>query len=259
VLKDPRLHALAWGAVAWLVATDAFGQVNTEILRKRIKQKGVSFILEGTFDGHTGNTQGLSADGLLGGGMVSGRHLAFAFASVDYTKLNGTLSVDKSFAHVRYNFELCPIVWWEVFAQAQSDYFQLLQIRNLFGLGPRLAAYEDEHVGIFVGVAYMLERDVYDLAPGTPEQPTPVYSRLSTYLSAHATLSDGIDAVTTTYFQPRVEDPADLRIQSDSGFVFKVTKVFSTGITFSAHYDSRPAPGALPTDAELKNVLSLAL
>lgn len=105
----------------------------------------------------------------------------------------------------------------------------------------------------------MLERDAYDLAPGATEQRTPVYSRFSSYLSAHATLSDGIDAVTTTYFQPRVEDPGDIRIESESAFVFKVTKLFSTGITFVAHYDSNPAPGVLRTDTELKNVLTLAL
>lgn len=242
-----------------LVAVDATAQVNTEILRKRIKAKGISFVLEGTFDGHTGNTYGLTADGLIGGGITSGRHLAFAFASADYSRLNGTLGVDKSFAHVRYNYEIVPWSWWEVFAQAQSDYFQLLTFRNLLGTGPRFAPYQDKYFGLFLGAAYMLETDVYDVAPGSPQSRTPVYSRISTYLSAHATLRDGIEAVTTTYIQPRTEDPGDIRIESESGFVFKVTKVFSTGITFTAHYDSNPPPTVLRTDTELKNVLTLAL
>ena len=240
-------------------ASEAAAQVNTEVMRKRIKLKGVSLVLEGTFDGHTGNTTGLTADGLVGAGLASGRHLAFVFASADYSKLNGSLGVDKSFAHARYDFMLTPGVWWEFFAQAQSDYFQLLAIRNLFGTGPRFTAYEDKHIGIFLGAAYMVERDAYDLAPGAPQARTPVYSRFDSYLSAHATLSDGIDAVTTTYIQPRVEDPGDVRIESESGFVFKVTKIFSTGISLTAHYDSNPVPGVLRTDTELKNVLMLAL
>jgi hypothetical protein len=247
------------GTALLLVSSDTAAQVNTEVLRKRIKQKGISFVLEGTFDGHTGNTSGLTADGLIGGGVASGRHLAFAFASADYSKLNGTLGIDKSFAHARYNFEIGPSLRWELFVQAQSDSLQLLEARNLVGTGPRFTLFEDKHIGIFLGVAYVLERDVYDLAPGAPEQSTPTYSRFSGYLAAHATLSDGIDAVTTTYLQPRVEDPGDVRIESESGFVFKVTKIFSTGITLTGHYDSNPVPGVLRTDTELKNVLTLAL
>src|SRR5580704_3788872 len=46
---------LAWPA-------PARAQVNTEVFRKRIKAKGYSFFLQGTFDGHTGNTQGATAD-----------------------------------------------------------------------------------------------------------------------------------------------------------------------------------------------------
>jgi hypothetical protein len=259
--RPPGKRAVAvslLGASIGLLSPAARAQVNTEVLRKRIKDKGASFTLEGTFDGRTGNTYGLSADGLIGGGFAVGPNRAFAFASADYTRLNGALSVDKSFAHVRYDYELRPDTWWEAFVQAQSDYFQLLKIRNLVGSGPRFAAYQDKQLGLFVGFAYMLERDVYD-PPGAPEQTTNVYSRVSTYLSAAATLSDGIQAVTTTYFQPRVELLSDIRVESESGFVFKLTKVLATSITLTAHYDSNPLPGVLRTDTELKNTLTLAL
>ena len=82
---------------------------------------------------------------------------------------------------------------------------------------------------------------------------------LRTYLSAHATLSDGIDTVTTTYAQPNLRDPSDIRILSESGFVFKISTWLSTSISFVAHYDSNPVPGVLPTDTELKNAITLTL
>jgi hypothetical protein len=234
-------------------------QVNTEPLRKRIKQKGFSFILEGTFDGRTGNTRGVTANGLIGGGVATGDHLAFAFGRVDYSKLNGTLGVDKTFAHVRYNYEVARWAWAELFAQAQSDVFQRIKIRNLFGAGPRIALYEDNQLGLFLGVAYMYERDVIEVKPGATDVRTPTHHRVSSYLSAHATLSDGIDAVTTTYAQPRIDDASDIRILSESGFVFKVTKTLSTSIVFTAHYDSNPPTGVLTTDTELKNAITLTL
>ncbi len=241
------------------VTAEAKAQVNTEPLRKRIKNKGFSFILEGTFDGHTGNTQGVTADGVIGAGVSSGRSLVFAFASADYSKLNGSLGVDKSFAHLRYDYEIARPVWWEWFAQAQSDVFQRIEIRTLLGSGPRFALYDDDKLGLFSGVAYMLERDVINVEAGADEARTPIFHRLSLYLSAHAALDDGIDAVTTTYVQPRFDDPSDIRILSESGFIFKIGKRFSVSVTFSAHYDSNPPIGVLPTDTELKNAIALTL
>jgi hypothetical protein len=246
--------------LATLCATaSAQAQVNTEPLRKRIHLQGWSFILQGTFDAHTGNTQGTTADGLIGAGFSSGRHLTYGFASVDYSKLNGTLGVDKSFAHGRYDFELVRWAWWEFFAQAQSDHFQRINIRSLFGAGPRVALYEDKQLGLFLGVAYMFERDAYNLAPTDPGQRVQLASRISSYFAARATLGDGIEAVTTTFVQPRIDDPRDVRILSENGFVFKMGKWLSTTISFTAHYDSQVPAGVLPTDTELKDALTLTL
>lgn len=237
----------------------ASAQVDTEILRDRIHEKGTSLVLQGTFDGHTGNTSGLTADGLLGGGFATGRHLTFAFASADYSKLNGALGVDKSFAHARYDYEILPWLWWEAFAQAQSDYFQRIEIRQLLGTGPRFGLYRDTQLEVFLGVAYMFEHDVTSSAPGQVGEWQPVAERVSTYLTAHAKLQDGVDVVVTTYAQPRIDAPSDVRVLTDCGFVFKVGSKLSTSITFTGHYDSRPPPGVLPADTELKNAIALTL
>ena len=237
----------------------ARGQVNTEPFRKRIKAKGYSFFLQGTFDGHTGNTVGATADGLVGAGFAGGRHLAFAFASVDYSKLNEVVGLDKSFAHARYDYELTRALSWEAFIQTQSDVFQLIKIRDLVGIGPRFTLYDDGRFGLFLGVAAMWERDVYEVALGGPDARMQMAMRSSVYLSAHATLTNGIDAVTTTYVQPRWTDASDIRVLSESGFVFKISTWLSTAISLVAHYDSNPAPGVLPTDTELKNALTLTL
>ncbi len=244
--------------VTILVCRCAGAQVNTEVLRKRIKERGFTFILEGTFDGRTGNSYGLTADGLIGGGFGVGPHRVFGFASADYARTNGTLGVDRSFAHVRYDYRLTPLVWWEVFGQAQSDALQALKIRNLFGTGPRFALYQDEWLGVFVGAAFMVEHDAYD-EPVAPDLSVPLYARLDGYFAATVTLRDGIQAVTTSYVQPRVGLARDVRFESESGFVFKVSKTLSTSITLTAHYNSNPPPNVLPNDTELKNVLTLAL
>lgn len=245
-------------AALGLVAPRAMAQVNTEVLRKRINTTGYTFILEGAFDGRTGNTQGLTADGLIGGGASFGAHMVFAFASADYTRLNGTLGVDKSFAHLRYDYRVSPVVSWEAFAQAQSDALQALQIRNLVGTGPRFGVYQDRQLGLFLGASLMLEHDAYD-EPVQPSLASPLYARFNGYIALTATLHDGIQVVSTTYVQPRLGVGDDARIESENGFVFKVSKSIATGITFIAHYNSNPPPGVLPTDTELKSTLALTL
>ncbi len=87
---------------------------------------------------------------------------------------------------------------------------------------------------------------MYDVAPGGPDARLQTTTRMNAYLAAHATLSDGIDAVTTTYVQPATLDPSDIRILSESGFVFKISTWLSTGISFIAHYDSKPAARRAP-------------
>ncbi len=149
-MNDTKASAFAVAIFASLVSpVPVHAQVNTEPFRKRIKSTGYSFFLQGTLDGHTGNTEGLTADGLIGAGVAGGRHLAFVFASVDYSKLNEVVGVEKSFAHVRYDYEIAGAVSWEFFAQAQSDHFQLIKIRDLVGTGPRFTLYDDARIGLF--------------------------------------------------------------------------------------------------------------
>jgi hypothetical protein len=252
-----RWPIAVFALAALVVAPPAGAQVNTEPFRKRIKAKGYSFFLEGTFDGHTGNTRGATADGLVGAGFAGGRSLAFAFASIDYSKLNDVVGVDKTFAHARYDYAIVRAVSWEAFAQAQSDVFQLIKIRDLVGTGPRVALYDDGRFSLFLGVGMMWEHDVYEVALGGPEARLQNTTRSNVYLAAHAQLTDGIDVVTTTYVQPRTTEPSDVRVLSESGFIFKISSWLSTSLSFVGHYDRNPPPGVLRTDTELKNAITL--
>ncbi len=51
------------GALVFALAPVASAQVNTETMRARIHEGGASLLVQGTLDGHTGNTSGLTADG----------------------------------------------------------------------------------------------------------------------------------------------------------------------------------------------------
>jgi hypothetical protein len=257
--------ALTCAAAATTFGRAAQAQVNTENLRKRIKVVGYSFILEGSLTGDTGNSEGISVGGGLGGGWAHEPHLLFAYARFDYTKYNGATSVDKTFAHLRYNYEFAHWLWGEAFAQAQSDAFQKLDLRNLFGIGPRFRVLHDvipKDFDVFLGTAYMFERDAITAtvgATGPQNQAIQTWHRWSNYLTIQWEIDERAILATTAYIQPALNDFGDVRVLSETLLTFKVSKSFSAGISGSVHYDSEPPTGVLPTDTEVKNTLTLTL
>ncbi len=255
----------------------ARAQVNTENLRKRIKTSGYSILVDGALTADTGNTQGISAGGGLGGGWARDPHLLFAYARADYTRYADVTSVDKTFAHARYNYEVAPWLWGEVFAQVQSDAFQRLALRNLFGAGPRfrvahalvgqgVPALKDgvwstpDNLDVFVGTSYMLERDAITAAAGATgpqDRAIQIWHRWSTYVTLQWELDERSIVATTMYVQPAFDDFGDVRLLSETLFTFKVSKLLSASIGGSVRYDSEPPTGVLKTDTEVKNALTL--
>jgi putative salt-induced outer membrane protein YdiY len=249
------------GAVS--AAADARAQVNTETLRKRIKVVGYSLIVEGSLTADTGNTEGIAAGAGLGGGWAGGPHLLFAYGRFDYTKYADVESVNKSFAHARYDYEFLPWLWGEVFAQAQSDAFQRLDLRNLWGTGPRFRVLHvpaPSSLDVYLGTAYMLERDAITAvvgATGAQNQSIQVWHRWSSYASTTWEIDPRAVVSSTMYVQPAITDFGDVRLLNETLLTFKITKVFSAGLSASVRYDSEPPTGVLPTDTEVKNSLLL--
>jgi hypothetical protein len=260
-LRGPRLAIVVLVTGVLGTGERAGAQVNTETLRKRIKKVGYSFILEGSVTADTGNTEGIAVGGGLGGGWARDPHLVFAYGRLDYTKYGGVESVNKTFAHVRYNYELAPWLWGELFAQAQSDAFQRLDLRNLFGAGARFRVLHDlvpKDFDVFVGTGYMLERDAITAVVGSTgarNQSLQIWHRWSNYATATWEIDPRAVLSTTIYVQPAFTDFGDVRLLSETLFTFKVTKIFGAGIACTVRYDSEPPTGVLPTDTEVKNTL----
>jgi hypothetical protein len=275
--EGPRKRGIALAILTGglLSSGGARAQVNTETLRKRIKAVGYSIILEESVTGDLGNTQGISLGSGAGGGWASDPHLIFAYARFDYTKYSGTTSVNKTFAHVRYNYEFAPWIWGEAFAQLQSDEFQRLDLRNLFGVGPRMRLFratdntkqENRDVKtptqtfeMFVGTAYMFERDVITAQVGStgPEnQNIQIWHRWSNYVTLQWQIDPRAIISTTMYVQPAFNEFSNVRLLNESILTFSLTKLFAAGITATIRYDSQPPSGVEPTDIEIKNTLSV--
>ncbi|HEX7667238.1 MAG TPA: DUF481 domain-containing protein [Polyangiaceae bacterium] len=244
-------------AAIFFVCGRASAQVNTEPLRKKLKAKGWSAMLQGSLDARAGNTRGVDVATAGGIGFSSGPHLGFLFGNAEYARYNDATSVNNSFLHARYNYEFLSWLWGEGFAQLQSDQFQRILLRDLFGVGPRFAIYQSKEIGMFYGTGYMLEHDAISVLPGAPDRADYWEHRWNNYLSLAYTLDTRVTLAETFYLQPRFDDFTDVRMLDEAALIFKVTPVLSASITVSFHYDADPPTGVLRGDVDVKNALAL--
>ncbi|MEI9947879.1 MAG: DUF481 domain-containing protein [Pseudomonadota bacterium] len=123
-------------AISW----NAQAQVNVEPLRQQVTARKFGARINASVTTYAGNTQGVVFGGaaLLGG--RSKRNFGYLDLSGDYTRLSGVVSVAKWFVHLRHNFQINPDLWWEEYAQLESDRFRRVTLRELVGTGPRVRA-----------------------------------------------------------------------------------------------------------------------
>jgi hypothetical protein len=256
---DFARYACATGvfAIAALCCTAARAQVNTEPLRKKIKATGWSVSIQGSLDAREGNTTGVDASAGGGTGFQTGRHMAFIFGSAEFARYNDTTSIDNSFVHARYNYEFLSWLWGEAFAQAQTDQFQRILLRDLVGVGPRFAIYQSKDFDVYFGTGWMVEHDTIDVLPGSNDRADYYAHRWNNYVSINYQLDTRVTFASTLYAQPRWNDFSDVRMLEETALIFKITKVLSAAITGSYHYDSQPPAGVKTTDIDVKNVLSV--
>lgn len=253
-----RRDLLGLGLVAALLAAagSAHAQVNTEPLRQQVAQNGVGARLKASATTYAGNTRGVifSSSALLGGRR--GRNVAYLVLTGDYARLNTVLSVARWFAHARHNYELYPWLWWEEYAQIESDRFRRVTRRELAGTGPRFGIVQSEELELFYGASYMYEHTELDTADRSARGEGAAH-RFSNYVSLTLRAHERISLNSTTYIQPRFDEPSDFALLSVTGADFSVTKLLHTGIDATVRYDAVTPSDVKHADFELKSSLEL--
>jgi hypothetical protein len=262
--RGAAVRRLAWGLALCLalgvalLAAPAAAQVNVETLRSSLAEEGVGGRAKVSVTTNSGNTRGISLGGSLLFGVSSGRHLGYLSASGVYTRLGGSVDAANSFVHARYNYRLVERVWAEVFAQAEADRFRRLTLRQVSGIGPRVAVVQAESMALFVGALHLVEYNRLQ-AGEVPVRPDWVHrlgsyaSFVGTYEAAHATLT------TTLYYQPRYADPDDWRMLWVSALEFSINELLTAGLSATLRHESPVADGLKKRDLTFVNTLGLTL
>lgn len=158
--------------------------------------------------------------------------------------------------HFRRTHRLTSWVSPEWYTQTNYDRAQLLRFRVLGGAGARTSFARGEWGTLGAGTALMLEHERLKLPEDAvhPSQTTTL--RTSTFLTVKLASAGGLVVTSTTYVQPRVSRPTDLRLLENMRIASALTERFALTVSFDARYDSDPPDGLAALDATLRTGLT---
>ncbi|MEO1518430.1 MAG: DUF481 domain-containing protein [Bacteroidota bacterium] len=184
---------------------------------------------------------------------IQNKYKILSLSNYNLIRVNDERFVNNAFQHLRYTRKLGKHLAWESFGQLQENEQIRIQLRGLLGTGPRFQLFRKKKQQIYLGVMYMYEYN--EISDTTFIQRD---HRLSTYLSLVLQPSSNFSISSTSYVQPEIVEPGDIRLSSTNAFRFKITNQLSFQVTFSITYDSqlsKEAEGVPSTNYQLLNGL----
>ena len=232
-------------------------QVNTERMRAS-DVEGFATTLGGDLLVESGNADlfeiGLSARF----DYRRGKHYTFLTGQLRYGEEGEATFKNRSFGHLRYNYQMLPWLVGETFTQLQQDGFKLLQLRVLVGSGPRFRYVDTGTIGVFQGTTLMFERENLDAGEVIGHPADQSVMRWSNYLNVRITLSDETSFSTTIYVQPRLDAFDDIRVLHDASLAVAITEHLTFSTTLNLYYDSQPPENVEDLDLELRNGIQVS-
>lgn len=237
-------------------AAPSYAQVNTESMRA-FDVEGFRTTLGGDLLLESGNADLFEIGLSTRFDYRRGRHYTFLAGRLRYGEEGGATFKNRSFGHLRYNYQITPWLVGEAFTQLQQDGFKLLQLRVLVGSGPRFQYLNTSTIGVFQGTTLMYERENLDAGEVIGHPADQSVMRWSNYLNLRIRLTDQTSFIATVYVQPRLDAFGDFRVLHDASLAVALTGHLTLSTTLNLYYDSRPPDNVEGLDVELRNGLQV--
>jgi hypothetical protein len=167
------------------------------------------------------------------------KSLYLILASYGFLKGDGESLINNTFFHIRYNYKLSPVVRWEVFTQLQQNVISNIKYRFLFGTGPRFKILSTKLIRLYAASLMMYEEEKEQTSPAILHTDF----RNSSYVSFTITPNKQVEIISTTFFQPLLNDLGDYRILNQASLRVKAGKKLGIRINWNYLNDSKPAAG----------------
>lgn len=151
--------------------------------------------------------------------------------------------------HLRNTHQLTQTFSLEAFLQYQNDEATKMKHRFLAGGGGRLRLAQSERFSAYLGIALMYEYDEEDVEPVIYKNEI----RNSSYFSFTYTPAPFVSLISTTFYQPRLDNFSDFRILTQETLAFNVTKNFDIIFNLDFLYNTTPVVGVPKSTFEFKS------
>lgn len=239
---------------------EAFGQVNTEALRRSDRDAGFSFNSNLSFGYTGGNTTQSTIRANARLDYAKNNNRSFIVMQYANSVLEEEMYINTGFVAVRNVYRFKPAFSWELFAQQQFDEFLLIKDRKLAGTGLRSRVFHIEEDGankftLFLGNGFMFERE--DIDADVPELNE--LFRSTNYVSLNWNINETFGFNLVSYFQFDVTNPSDFRNTMDTGLSIKISESFALTINMNYRYDSNPPVNIKNLDIQVLNGIQVSL
>lgn len=241
-----RLSLCGLITLLWSGAAQAI--VNIEGLRGDANEPGLSGSLDLSLSGAQGNTDKIAAT--AGGRLLwqRERDSTLIIASYSYGSSNDVRDTNKTFTHVREVYPTSDENSLEGFFQVERNEFTRLSLRTLIGGGLRQLMYGSAAGQFWLGAGAFYSTEKLKSDPLYTDGGTERLWRGNIYLAIDYSLNDSVKLVSTTYFQPSMEDVSDYRLLEQGTIRFTINDSFALRLRLDIAHDSRPPQSIKKTD-----------
>jgi len=235
-------------AVLFVFSSSVLAIVNIEKINIENDEQPVQGEVGLDFSGSSGNSD-TQAVALAGRVQWNNESTQFIVLKYDYAESADVLSADKTFIHYRNILSSKGRRSPELFLQLQNDEFKLLKLRTLIGAGYRFKLANTKNGYSRLGAGLFYSEEEYNDAINSIEEVT----RLNLYFTYQLKINNTTNFVTTTYYQPDIENTSDYRVLEQAGFEFKLSDDLLYFLTVDISYDNDPVEDIDKDDTSYKS------
>jgi len=211
--------------------------------------EGVHGRVDVSVNGNSGNSDkfGTQAGALLQ--RRQGRHVSIGMVSYAYGRSQGRSYANRGFFHARHRLRLSGAWSVEGFGQVEKDDFARLALRALAGGGMRWRlAYVPEQRAVYLGLGAMFEHERLRFQSGTSDARVSDVVRGNAYLVLKSRMNAHTRLISTTYFQPDLASPKDVRLLEQASLDVRLAGKLDVRLSLVVRHDSRPPQHVRKTD-----------
>jgi len=168
----------------------------------------------------------------------SKKSLYLLLGSYGFLKAAGTSLIDNTFLHLRYNYKINTLVRWEAFTQVQKNVITGISSRFLIGTGPRFKLLSTKLIKLYAASLLMYEREDETVSNTIQNN-----IRNSSYVSFTITPNKQVEIISTSFFQPLINNWNDYRILNQVSIRVKAAKKLALALKWNYLNDSKPVAG----------------